>query len=136
MAHYLALVEVGGTAFGVVIPDCPGCTAMALTFDEAIQNAVEALREWMADRVSDGFEPPVSSSIAALRNDPSLAEDFATDPVVVGVPLLLDAGRPVRANISLDAGLLAQIVEEARLRGLTRPGFIASAARDKIAARR
>ena len=52
------------------------------------------------------------------------------------IPLLLDSGRTVRANLTLDAGLLAAIDEEASLRGLTRSAFMASAAREKIEARR
>jgi Ribbon-helix-helix protein, copG family len=38
----------------------------------------------------------------------------------------------VKANISLDAGLLEAIDEEAERRGITRSGFLASAARYQI----
>ena len=48
------------------------------------------------------------------------------------IPLLLDKGRSVRANVSLDAGLLEMIDAEAARRGLTRSAFLASAAKDKI----
>ncbi len=48
------------------------------------------------------------------------------------IPLLLDSGRTVRANISLDAALLDAIAAAARERGLSRSAFLASAARDKI----
>jgi metal-responsive CopG/Arc/MetJ family transcriptional regulator len=48
------------------------------------------------------------------------------------IPLLLDAGRTVRANLTLDAGLLEAIDEAASQRGITRSAFLASAARDKI----
>ncbi|MGO8972077.1 MAG: hypothetical protein ACLQNV_00915, partial [Steroidobacteraceae bacterium] len=47
----------------------------------------------------------------------------------------LDAGRPVRANLSLDAGLLDAIDEAAKAHGLTRSAFLASAAREKIEGR-
>ena len=135
MTHYLALVD-RGKLFGLVFPDCPGCTAMAETFDEVVENGVEALREWMTDRVAAGATPPVPRGVAELRADPSLADDFAADPVVASVPLLLDAGRYVKANISLDAGLLEQIDQAAKRRKLTRSAFLASAAREKIAAGR
>jgi hypothetical protein len=39
------------------------------------------------------------------------------------VPLVLDAGRPVKANLSLDAGLLDAIDEAAERRGLNPFGF-------------
>jgi metal-responsive CopG/Arc/MetJ family transcriptional regulator len=42
----------------------------------------------------------------------------------------------VRANVTFDAGLLAAIDTEAGRRGLTRSAFLASAAREKIEARR
>jgi predicted RNase H-like HicB family nuclease len=136
MATYLALVEIADIGYGVVFPDCPGCTAMGDTFDEAFENGVEALRDWMASRVGAGFGLPPARDAAALRADPSLAEDFAAGPLVTPVPLFLDGSRPVRANISLEADLLATIDEAARLRGLTRSGFLAAAAREKIMAGR
>src|SRR5260370_483265 len=42
------------------------------------------------------------------------------------------AGRPARADLSLDAGLLSAIDEAAAARGLTRSAFLAGAAREKI----
>ncbi len=136
MAQYLALIDEADGAFGVVVPDCPGCTAMGESFEEAYVNAVEALREWMADRLADGFTAPEARTFKTLLGDSNLTKDFSAGPVVASVPLLLDAGRPVRANISLDAGLLASIDEAAKSRGLTRSAFLASAAREKIAAGR
>ena len=59
---------------------------------------------------------------------------WPTGETAVMIPLLLDSGRPVRANLSLDAALLAAIDDAARARGLTRSAFIASAAREKIIA--
>jgi metal-responsive CopG/Arc/MetJ family transcriptional regulator len=50
------------------------------------------------------------------------------------VPLILPGGKSVRANLSLDEGLLAAIDEAARLQGVTRSAFLAAAARDKIKA--
>lgn len=60
--------------------------------------------------------------------------DVAAGEMAVMIPLLLDRGRPVRANLSLDAGLLEAIDAAAQARGLTRSAFIASAAREKIMA--
>ena len=48
------------------------------------------------------------------------------------MPLLLDSGRAVRANLSLDAGLLDAIDKAAKAHGLTRSAFLASVAREKI----
>lgn len=132
MTHYVAFVDGTEGKLGAWVPDAPGCTAMGKDADEALLNITEALREWMADYVADGRVPPVARSLEALRDDPAADADVAWSAALV--PLLLDAGRSVRANISIDAGLLEQIDEAAKRRGLTRSAFLASAAREKIAA--
>ena len=53
--------------------------------------------------------------------------------VLFAVPLLADAGRTVRINISIDKALVDQIDSAAAARGLTRSAFLAQAAREKIA---
>ena len=70
-----------------------------------------------------------------LRADPEIAAALAAGAVLGMVPLVLDAGRAVRANLSLDAGLLDAIDEAAKAHGLTRSAFLASAAREKIEGR-
>lgn len=135
MARYVALIDGKPGAYGVNFPDCLGCTAMGATIDDALESATEALREWMAERVAGGLAISVPRTVEAIKSDPTMAEELA-GAVFATVPLLLDASRSVRANLSLDAGLLAQIDEAARARGITRSAFMASAAREKIFAQR
>jgi uncharacterized protein (DUF1778 family) len=59
-------------------------------------------------------------------------EELAQGGTFALVPLVLDTGRPAKANLSIDAGLLEAIDEAAEAKGLTRSAFIASAAREKI----
>ncbi len=73
---------------------------------------------------------PASRPLRQIIRDGEL--DVRAGETAVMIPLLLDSGRPVRANLSLDAALLEAIDEAARARGLTRSAFIASAAREKI----
>ena len=136
MARYIAVIERSDRVFGATVPDCPGCTAMGQNEDEAIQNITEALREWMADRAADGLDPPPARPIEDIRRAEAGLEFASADIVLASIPLLLDEGRLVRANISLDAGFLKTIDQEAHLRGLTRSAFLTSAAREKIAAGR
>ena len=67
-----------------------------------------------------------------LRADRAIADAIAEGAALAIVPLLLDAGRPAKANLSIDAGLPAAIDEAAKARGLTRSAFLATAAREKI----
>lgn len=134
MTRYLALIDGEAGAYGVVVPDLPGCTSGGETLDEALSNAVEAVRLWCEDARVEGEALPTPRSLEALRVDPEIAAALAEGAILAAVPLLLDSGRPARANLSLDAGLLAAIDEAAAARGLTRSAFLASAAREKISA--
>jgi len=132
MARYVAVVDGKPGAFGVVVPDLPGCTSAGATVDDALRNAVEAVTLWVEDARADGEKIPKPRSAETLREDAEVAAALAQGGLLAYVPLMLDAGRPVKANLSLDAGLLEAIDEAAERRGLTRSAFLASAAREKI----
>ena len=134
MSRYVALIDGTAGAYGVVFPDAPGCTAMAATQDDAIVDAADALAEWVADEIADGRTAPEPRSAESLLTDHDVRQAIAMGAVLASVPLILETGRLARANISLDAGLLADIDEAARRRGVTRSAFLATAARDKIKA--
>ena len=134
MTRYIALVDHDKAGFGVVFPDAPGATAMGDTLDEALNHAAEALSDWMQGEVEDGRRMPKARSWAALRKDGEVAEALAEGAVMALVPLIMTSGKSVRANLSLDEGLLRAIDEAARRNGVTRSAFLASAARQKIEA--
>ena len=134
MARYIALIDGEPGAYGAAFPDCPGCTAMGESIDEAIRHAGEALREWIGDRVVGGHPAPEPRSADAILSDPREADSVAGSVLVASVPLYLDEGRSVRVNLSLDAGALAMIDRAALERGVTRSAFLVSAAREKILA--
>jgi predicted RNase H-like HicB family nuclease len=132
MSRYVAIVDGTPGAYGVVVLDLPGCTSGGATIDDALRNAVEAVTLWVEDARADGEKTPKARSAEKLRTDPEVAAALAEGGVLAYVPLVLDAARPVKANLSLDAGLLNAIDEAAERRGLTRSAFLASAAREKI----
>ncbi len=78
------------------------------------------MRLWVEDALDDGEVLPRPRSVEALRADPEIAAALTEGAALATVPLLLDAGRPVRANLSLDAGPLDAIDEAAKAYGLTR----------------
>ena len=134
MSRFAALIDGRAGAYGAVFPDAPGCTAMGETIDEALRAAGEALSEWVADEVAEGRDIPAARSVEDLSKAPQIAAALQHGAVFAYVPLILNSGRPARANISLDAGLLQAIDEAAQRAGLTRSAFLASAAREKIEA--
>ncbi len=127
MERYLAILDEADGTYGVIFPDAPGCTAMGETTEEAIDNAADALAEWVADWIADGNAAPVARSYAEI-----LKSGEFHGGLVATIPLLLETGKLARANISLDAGLLAAIDETAARRGVTRSAFLAAAARQTI----
>ena len=134
MARYLAIVDTEDGLYGVSFPDAPGCVAQARSQDEAINEAADALSEWMADELADGRELPRPRRIEELVADPEVRRALAAGAVLASIPLIRESGRLARANISLDAGLLLDIDETARRLGVTRSAFLAAAAKEKIKA--
>lgn len=132
MTRYFALVDGKSGSYGVTVPDLPGRTSAAATTDEVLRRATEAVRLWAEDALADGEKLPKPRSAEALRADPEVAAALAKGAALAVVPLVLDAARPAKANLSIDAGLLAAIDEAAAARGLTRSAFLANAAREKI----
>jgi predicted RNase H-like HicB family nuclease len=135
MVYYVGILDGSADVWGLRIPDCPGCHGGGATPDAAISDAISALREWAAETRAGGHPLPAARSMSEILSDPEAHPDVAAGESAVLLPLLLDAGRTVRGNVTFDAGLLEAIDAEAERRGLTRSAFLASAARDKIEAR-
>ncbi len=132
MARYVVLIDGKPGAYGIVVPDLPGCTSGASTTDAALKNAAEAIRLWAEDAMAEGEKIPKPRSAEQLRKDRDVARALGEGAALAVVPLVMDSGRPAKANLSLDSGLLSAIDEAAAARGLTRSSFLASAAREKI----
>ena len=134
MTRYVAIIDGEPGSFGISFPDAPGCVAMDKTIADVIAAGGEVLAEWVGDVLAMGRSAPKARSVEKIRKDPEIAELLEKGALLVSIPLLLDIGRSARANISIDAGLLAAIDEAARQQKVTRSAFLAAAARDKIKA--
>jgi predicted RNase H-like HicB family nuclease len=133
--HYVAVIEKEpDSAFGVWFPDVEGCFSAGETVEEAVANAAVALRQHAEAVESAGRHVPAARSTDDVLRDEDVAAAMEAGAVLFAVPLLADAGRTVRINISLDKALVDQIDEAATKRGLTRSAFLAQAAREKMGA--
>ncbi len=90
--RYIALVDGKAGAYGVVVPDLPGCTSAGSTTDEALRNAVEAVRLWVEDAMHDAEASPAPRSAEVLRADLEIAAALEEGAALAIVPLLLDPG--------------------------------------------
>jgi predicted RNase H-like HicB family nuclease len=132
MSRYVALIDGKAGAYGVVFPDLPGCTAMGKTTDEALANAADALRDWAELAEEQGGKVPQPRPIESLRRDPDVKPALAEGAGLATVPLVRETGKPVKANLSIDSGVLAAMDEEARRRNLTRSAFVEMLARTML----
>ena len=86
------------TAFGVVVPDLPGCFSAGDTIEEALDNAHEAIELWIESVLDDGGDVPVPSSIDAWRKR---REFKGWIWALVAIDLSTLEGKAERVNITL-----------------------------------
>jgi predicted RNase H-like HicB family nuclease len=129
MHRYIALIDGESGAYGVSFPDLPGCVAMAATIDEVILRAAEALREFDAVAAAAGAAMPPPTAPERLRTATEVAEALREGATLVSVPLVRETANSVKANLSINAGVLAALDAEAARRGLTRSALVEVMAR-------
>lgn len=61
--NYTVLIDGRKGAYGVVVPDLPGCTAMGATIEEALDNAAAAMRDWMEVTIDAGGVVPAPGAV-------------------------------------------------------------------------
>jgi predicted RNase H-like HicB family nuclease len=125
---FVIAIEPGNAkhAFGVAVPDLPGCFSAGDSLDEAVDNAREAIDFYCESLIEDGGSVPSARPLAELQADPDYAGWIWA---VVEVPVERYFGPAEKINITLPRLLLAKIDEYARAHGATRSGFLAEAAR-------
>ena len=107
---------------------------MGETLDGLLQTAQEALRMWTEDALAEEERLPAPRSLDEIARDPQVAEALRHGAAFAIVPLLIETGRSVKANLSMGAWSLAAIDDAVAARGLTRSAVLSSAAREKISA--
>jgi hypothetical protein len=68
-----------------------------------------------------------------VRGDPDIKEALAGGAALASAPLIRESGHPIKANLSLDSGVLAAIDAEAARLKLTRSAFIEVMAKRALA---
>lgn len=122
--HYPIAIETGtGTeAYGVVVPDLPGCFSAGDTLDEAMDNAKEAIELWLEVAIDDGMAIPEPSALA----DHQRKREFkGWTWALITVDLASLSDKAERINITLPARVLRRIDQAAKEAGESRSGYIA-----------
>ncbi len=122
---YPIAIEPGNEtkAWGVVVPDLPGCFSAADSgIDEAIDNAKEAIELWIETALDAGQDVPKPSLVSELQKKREF-KGWVWAIVEIDPALLSDEIE--RVNITLPRRVLARLDSKARQHGETRSGFIA-----------
>ena len=111
------------TAWGVVVPDLPGCFSAADSgIDEAIENAKEAIELWIETALDQGQDIPEPTSIARHQKN---REFRGWVWAIAEIDPALMSDEIERVNITLPKRVLARLDAKAKQVGETRSGYIA-----------
>ena len=124
---YAVAVERGDDkrAFGVVVPDLPGCFSAGDTFAEALENAREAIELHLAGLLDAGEQVTAPSQVDKLVADPDL-EGFIW--AFVDVPAEALDNSVERVNVTIPRRVLHAIDQAAQRQHKSRSAFLAEAA--------
>jgi predicted RNase H-like HicB family nuclease len=122
--RYPIAIEPGDAkhAFGVVVPDLPGCFSAGDTLDEAVDNAKESIELWLETVIDDGGAIPEPRSITEHQRNPEYAGWIWA---LVALDLAELSDKVERVNVTLPARVLRRIDAAAKAAGESRSGFIA-----------
>jgi predicted RNase H-like HicB family nuclease len=123
--RYPIAIEAGSnsTAWGVVVPDLPGCFSAGDTLEEAMIQAEEAISTWIEVAMDAELAIPLPSDIETLKVNYPEYKEWMWALVKVDPAMLDDTIE--RVNISLPRRVLHRLDALARHAGETRSGFIA-----------
>jgi predicted RNase H-like HicB family nuclease len=124
-------IEVGTkkTAFGVVVPDLPGCFSAGDTVEEAFDRVREAIDVHCEILAEEGRDLPQPKSMSTWQADPEYA---GWTWGIVEVPIERYFGPAEKINITVPARILKRIDEYAARHNESRSGFLVRAAEEAI----
>lgn len=125
---FIIAIEPGNdtAAWGVVVPDLPGCFSAGDSLDEAMENAKEAIELHVQTMLEDGETIPAPRTLAHWQADPEFSGWVWA---VVNAPVEKYFGPAEKINITVPRAILSRIDDYAKRHGLSRSGFLVQAAR-------
>lgn len=122
--RYPVVIEPGTDteAWGVVVPDLPGCFSAGDTLDEALRAVEEAAAAWIDAALDAGEAIPEPSPVDAVRGMKQY-EGWLLGVVEVDPALLDDTVD--RVNITLPRRVLLRLDAKAKAAGESRSSYIA-----------
>ena len=131
MRYPIVIHKDKSSDFGVIVPDITGCYSAGDSYDEALQNAIEAIQCHLEGLLLDNESLPVASSIDNWINDQDYQDGVWA---MVDVNLAQISGKVKRVNITLPERVINLIDLYGKSHSIkSRSAFLTDAALDFIA---
>ncbi|MBZ9557290.1 MULTISPECIES: type II toxin-antitoxin system HicB family antitoxin [unclassified Modicisalibacter] len=119
-------------AYGVAVPDLPGCFSAGDTFEEALANVREAIEGWLEVAVEHGDPIPQAQTVESHIDNPDYAGWIWA---VVDIDVTPYLGKSHKINVTLPDLLVKQIDDfvDHNPGDKTRSGFLARVAMQELA---
>ncbi len=129
--RYPIVIEPGSdaTAYGVIVPDLPGCFSAGDTLDEAMSNASEAIELHLEALLHNGADIPAASPIEKHQSNSDYAGWLWA---VVEIDLARLHSATKRYNITMPERVMAMVDVAAKQAGESRSAYLARAAMARI----
>ncbi len=123
--YYPIAIEIGteSSAWGIIVPDLPGCFSAGDTLDESLALAAVAAAAWIETALDDHLPiPPPSSLERLLKRKEFAGWTFG----ILQLDLDLMDDKIERINMTLPRRVLRRLDAQAKAAGQSRSGFVAS----------
>lgn len=129
MQYPIVIHKDKNSAYGVIVPDLPGCYSAGDTLEEARLNTVEAIECHIEGLLIDGEHIPEPTNFELYAHKKEYKNGVW---VLVDLDLSRLSGKSRRVNITLPERLLKYIDKYTESHGTNRSAFLADAAMQVI----
>ena len=126
MKHYYALFKKTDEAVEVEFPDLQGCFTFGSDWEEALENAEDALAAWLVNAESKFIKEPTKHSELEHLTHGELV------PILVDENIMASYRKLKRFNVIFPAETLKQIDQFRKKKGLKRSTFLQKAAEEYL----
>ena len=126
MKHYYALFKKTDEAVEVEFPDLQGCFTFGKDWEEALENAEDALAAWLVNAEPEFFKEPSKHHELEHISGGELV------PILVDENTMASYRKLKRFNVIFPAEVLKQIDKFRKKKGLKRSTFLQKAAEEYL----
>lgn len=122
MKHYYAIFKETNEAIEVEFPDLQGCFTFGKDWEEALENAEDALATWLVNSEPQFIKEP------SKHNELEHLSDGKLIPILLNENILAFYRKLKRFNVIFPADMLRKVDKFRKIEGLKRSTFLQKAA--------